>query len=256
MNTSIRDWRPKLWSEFIGSHNQRQIELLRHERLRGICPKPLLIIGPTGCGKTTFGRHLIASHCCPNAISNQGNSCGYCLECQSQGPDFNGNGSRFRHYEIDCTSLATRADISDWLEVCLCEENVACFWDEAHRLGDNDRIEMLLKPVEQFRGIFILAMTHDRASTINSAMRDRLRHVRLSRPTLSEFVDFLEFKVSQWNIDTSRDIINRLVNYSSHSFRECLDKLQLAVHVNNGKLDIAFLESVYEPQPSGLAQYE
>jgi DNA polymerase III gamma/tau subunit len=256
MNTDIRDWRPKLWSDFIGESNQRQIEPLRRECLLGIRPKPLLLTGSVGSAKTSLARHLIASYCCPNANLGDGNPCGRCSECQSQGPDFNGDGSRFRHYEIDCTGLVTRADICEWLEVCFSDERVACFWDEAHRLSDNDKIELLLKPVERFRGLFILAMTNDRLATINAAMLDRLRVIRLSQPTLNEFVNFLESKAPAWNITTSHAVLRQLARNKSQSFRACLDVLQLAVHVNGGTLDMAFLERACAMQPTGLDQYE
>lgn len=86
MNTDLRDWRPKLWSDFIGESNQRQIEPLRRECLLGIRPKPLLLTGAVGSAKTSLARHLIASYCCPNASLGDGNPCGRCSECRSQGP--------------------------------------------------------------------------------------------------------------------------------------------------------------------------
>lgn len=230
MSNEIKFWRPQTWSDFIGTQNSGCIERLQRSVATHTPPPPLLLVGPYGCAKTALARHIIKAHCCPHVTEN-GNPCNApgCEACIRQGPDYNGEGDVYEHYEFDCTRFTAKADVVERLRYVLSAHRPAVFWDEFGALNAN-AMKLLLTAVNDFSGIFIAAMTDEDLAkrTIPPPLFDRLRKVYLTIPTSGELVDFFITKAAGWGVAVDEATVRLMVNASQRSFRTCLDILQAA----------------------------
>ena len=237
----IRTWRPRLWTDYVGEANRRPVRRLQSAVKRREPPRALAFIAPYGAAKTSLARHLIASFCCEN-VSSTGDPCRMCWECMHQGREHNGMGYQLSHWELDCAQFAHRSEVRQTVQTIESEDDAAVFWDEFHRLRDGSAQPMLLKPSEDFHGIWIIAMTDDQYRQMDGQLFERFRKVWLATPTDSELVEFFIRRAPEWGVTASDGIIQLMVDRTQRSFRSCLDLLAAGAENDNRVLDRDTLE--------------
>ena len=245
----IRMWRPRRWQDFVGAANRRTVERLQRAVIRREPPRPMLFIGPYGSAKTSLARHLIASICCENPSAG-GDPCCVCRECVYQGSEHNGMGAKFAHWELDCTRFSDRAEVRQTVLAILAEERVAVFWDEFQRLRVKSAQALLLKPSEDIRGLWMLAMTDDQYRRMDPQLFERFRKVWLTTPTVAETVSFFVGKTIEWQIGASEEIVALMVAATQRSFRSCLDLLAAGAENHDRTLDQKTLEEFLSLDPA------
>ena len=151
-------------------------------------------------------------------------------------------GSAFSHWELDCTAFTDRTEIRQVLHQIQEADHVAVFWDEFQRLRVKSAQSMLLKPSEDTRGLWIVAMTDDQYHQMDPQLFERYRKVWLAIPTAVEMADFLQAKAREWSVTVQREIIDLMVDVTQRSFRSCLNLLAAGAENPDRVLDRATLE--------------
>jgi replication-associated recombination protein RarA len=237
----IKTYRPPTWNAFLGAANRPLIQRLQRAAIRREPPRPLLVVAPYGAGKTSLARHLTAAFCCERP-STSGDPCHKCGECERQGPEHNGEGDAFVHWELDCTRYTDVSEVRKVIQTIEDESKVAVIWDEFARLSVESAQALLLKPTEDVRGIWIVATTVDHYRRMDAQLFERFRKIWLTIPTVNELVDGFMLLLPTFGVLASRDMIELMVRGTQSSFRSCLDILAAAAENENRTLDLATLE--------------
>lgn len=238
----IHLWRPSQWDEFIGAVNKPHVTRLQKCAIRRRLPSPLLLIGPYGCSKTTLARHAINAFCCERP-SASGDPCHSCFECKTQGPDYNGMGREYVHWELDSSQYVDLADIVAIVRSIRAEPSpVAVFWDEFQELKPRGGAGALRKAIEDVKGLWIISTTDEHVQSFDPHLFERLDKVWLSIPTADELVAFFRTKSNEWDIKASDDILRLMVTTTNRSFRTCLKIMAAAAQELDHKLDREILE--------------
>lgn len=251
----IKSYRSRLFEEFIGERNKPAIRRLQREVIAGELPGSILFIAPYGYSKTTLARHLMRARACRRRNPLTGDPCNECDACQRIGPEFNGEGSVYSRWEIDCTHILDKSDMRGWLNTLKQCTHVDVFWDEFHRIAKRQIAEMLLKFAEDFPkyfdGMNIIAITNDHFATMPGPLFDRLRKVYLFRPEVDEMVAWYEKFIVRCGVNDPYQLIRQMVIRSDCSFRACYDLLAAAKENPGSILDRATLDEFLPPMPTG-----
>lgn len=226
----ITIWRPQKSSEIVGSENCRKTQEIMAEVKHGLWRGPLVFVGAYGTCKTSCCRLLARAVCC-SAFQHDGEPCGLCEGCLSQRPDYNGDRHQVRHWEIDCTRIS-RKRLNKLCSEPVVDDRTLLFLDEVTSL-DQVSQSTLLKFVEDYRGILIGASRIDSdrqrlEDVLLPPLCDRLRQVRLHRPTEAEQVHFFADMAKKKDIRAGDSNIRLLVRAAGTSFRKCLRVLSMA----------------------------
>lgn len=138
----INRHRPKTFKEMIGMRST--VDAIEKSILNGEIPNAYLLMGATGCGKTTFARVIARTVMCETY-----NGCGKCSSCETfdKNPD-----SHMSYTEVNCGSDGKIDDIRNLIQLShtspMMGKMRVIVLDEAHRLTPAS-VEALLKPLEE-----------------------------------------------------------------------------------------------------------
>lgn len=249
------EWRPRRIEDLVGRKNEVTIKALQ-AAARARQPLAAVLLGGIGTGKTSAARWLMASYNCLRPDPVTADPCWNCDNCKRCNPEHNGEWLKYWTYEIDATQKFDREKLSKILEDAREASPYMpyfVFTDELTRLDEATAQPVFLKFVEDRKqDVFIAAAMTDEGHTfkrlkIHPALFDRLDRYSFFTPDPGEQVELLQRLLPQWSIDSNADTLHQLVLRTQPSFRECLQKLELAQSVNSGRMDRAFLDQILPP---------
>jgi len=223
----LRQWRPTKFSDFAGKKNQRRLARIQQPLLQGRLPSPLLLVSVYGYGKTSLARLSMKSLCCENRDPITADPCHKCQQCICYGLHYNGYGDPYRRFELDCTRHG-RSELMEELNKHYFDQDKAIFMDEIHCLNDKTCQQVLLKFIEDFRGLFVAAIMEDRLNELIPPLQERLEILQLVPPSVDEMVDFFCLKAPEWKIQAGEVVIRSMVEKTNRSFRASLRILSTA----------------------------
>lgn len=260
-NETISIWRPQRFDEVIGAVNASHLRYLQ-DIARSRRRASLLLLGPKGIAKTSVARLLIKSLHCRQPNPHTADPCLKCENCLAPPEVLDGVRRTFGSWEIDCSQIETRAQLSRVLQEILDDYTVATpvlFADELQRLPEIRVQSVLLKFVEDFdRGVFIAAAMNDGSSShcrkLMPALVERLSKIYFCPPSHDELASFLAQKCPTWGVNATEDGLRSLVIRARGSFRTCLQTIERALVSNAGRLDSRTLASLPPPGPDEPAE--
>jgi replication-associated recombination protein RarA len=246
---NLKLWRPQRFADIVGAVNQpnvRRLQAVAKQRslLKGI------LVGTTGTAKTSVARLLLKSYLCLNRDPLTADPCHECRNCRNANSAHSGERFNFEYWEVDCSQHSVNREYITGLVRDASDAIVPPFliFDELQRLHEEKAQGCLLTFTHDLSdGVFLAATMADfdsdrRCPTgILPALYDRLSKFHFQVPKADEIANFLWAKLDEWNITSTPTDIHELVLLTHCSFRDCLDKLQAAREINDGKLDTQFL---------------
>jgi len=236
LGTSWSNWRAHRWDDVIGNYRMKRFVRALATKIRtayettGKVPLaylcPLLLVGGSRTGKTEMFRMLTRYLMC-NALDADGNPCpDTCPACRER-PDVEGRAGLFAEVVnlragvpidirvLDGGRINTPAAINQFLaNVTEYHDRLTLvFVDEAHRLAPNHGDEMLLKFVEDFRGLVILATANP--EPLDAMLCKRLIVQKTEPPTDSEFAGWIANRCLDFNVPFEDEAIIELVHESN-----------------------------------------
>lgn len=257
------EWRPRRIADFIGRKNQIAIKAL-HTAARERRPLAAVLLGPIGTGKTSLAHWLRCSHNCRRPDPETADPCWKCENCLRCDSQYNGEWLTYWTYEIDATQKLDREALSEIVANARAASPHISTWvfvDELTRLDEATAQPVFLKFVDDRKqDVFLAAAMTDEGYTfrrlkIHPALFDRLDKYYLHTPEIEEQVALLDRLLPTWDINSDLDTLHQLVLRTGQSFRQCLQKLELAQTVNMGRLDRFFLDEVL-PHSSSMSTPE
>lgn len=251
------EWRPRKIADLVGRKNQTARKALQ-TAARERRPLAATLLGPIGTGKTSFARWLKCSYNCLRPDPDTADPCWRCRNCLLCGPDHNGEWLTYWTYELDAAQKVDREALSEIIadaREAAPHAPAFLFVDELTRLDEATAQPVLLKFAEdRKRDVLLAAGMTDEGHTfkrlkIHPALYDRLEKHFLFVPEPGEQVELLDRLLPLWEISSDADTLRQLVLRTRQSFRECLQKLELAQSVNNGRMDRSFLDHILPPPP-------
>ena len=242
----IKEWRPQKFSDFAGATNRRRIRRLQNQLLKGMISTPLLIIGIYGIGKTSLARLILKSLNCINREPETADPCWQCSECKRV-PRLNwGMGAPYRIYINDCANYTRNELLAEIAELRI--DNQCCkpaiFYDELHRLHEKSMQEAMLTFTEDFHGIMLAAVMEDRYGEISPALLERFEKMPLEKPTPTELLEHYLRKMAEWEINSTPETVEFLVEAGGQSLRECQRVIAAAADEEGRNLTIELVEDM------------
>ena len=221
LGTSLSNWRPHRWDDVIGNYRMKRFiralatktrtayETTGRIPLDYLCP--LLLIGCSRSGKTLMFRMLTRYLMC-NELDADGNPCpDTCPACRERA-EVEGRLELFSEVVnlragvpidirvLDGGRINTPSAINQFLESMkdYYDRLTVLFVDEAHRLAPNHGDEMLLKFVEDFRGLVILGTANP--EPLDAMLCKRLIVQKTEPPTDSEFAGWIANRCLDFNV--------------------------------------------------------
>lgn len=223
----IRFDRPTMIDGLIGERNREIVTLFDRWARERVPFPPVLFVGPPGTGKTVVMDLIIRAYRCRSPDRTGEIPCGSCFCCLQDGEDFNGEGTGFVAWQVDCAHSG-RKEVMEYLRAAAGEENPILAFDEIQHLHQRHAQQPLLTYLNRPRGLFMAATMVDEdhqegdpIPDIHRALLDRLRIIRLHRPTVEELVAHFSRKAAIWGLEVEESAIRRIVIGEHGSFRRC-----------------------------------
>lgn len=235
--------RPKYFRDIIGMESTSNT--LEDSIKRGDIPNAFLLLGSTGCGKTTFARVIARAVMCKTH-----DACGKCDSCQladelDSHPDYT---------EINCGVNGKVDEIRNTIQMSNTYPQIGAMrvivLDEVHRLSGAS-LEAILKPLEEpaERTLWILATTESNA--IKDTVKNRCSIIPI-RPAdtdrLSEYLAGLAGEYIDYPSDELKQITESIAQMTGGYIRQALSILDTVIKsylANDGNMDVAeFIENV------------
>ncbi len=222
----IERWIPERWDQIVGNCALKEyfwdmIWCVRKEGHRS--GFNLLATGPSRTGKTSAISFGIKCLGCLNFNFDTMNPCGTCKCCTLNHHLYGNDGwenvvdfldereaptpVRYHYYPVDCTRLS-EADLKSKLaKIRVCNEYLRIVYlDEVHRLSRRFMDERLLKPLEDFRAIWIASSAYVKRDGDNGQSLDKMFQNRFTFritteiPSLDQLVIWLAERCHEWGI--------------------------------------------------------
>lgn len=235
--------RPKRFKDLIGMANTANT--LSDSIERGDIPNAFLLVGATGCGKTTVARIIARTVMCDTH-----NACGKCASCTladelESHPDYT---------EVNCGEHGKVDDIRSLIQMSNTYPQIGkmrvIVLDEVHRLSGASA-EAILKPLEEpaERTLWILATTE--ANAIKDTIKNRCNIIPI-RPAdteqLGEYLadlarDYISYPGEDL-VEMTTEIAQMTGGYIRHALT-ILDTVIKSYLAHDGKMDVEeFLDAV------------
>lgn len=240
----INRHRPKTFKEMIGMRST--VDAIEKSILNGEIPNAYLLMGATGCGKTTFARVIARTVMCETY-----NGCGKCSSCETfdKNPD-----SHMSYTEVNCGSDGKIDDIRNLIQLShtspMMGKMRVIVLDEAHRLTPAS-VEALLKPLEEpsESTLWILATTESQALKDTLKNRCNLVYIKpADREQLSEYLAELAREYMDYAAEELAEITDQIAEITGGYIRSSLSTLDVVIksyRASGGKLDIQeFIQAV------------
>lgn len=242
----INRHRPKTFGEMIGMKST--VDAIEKGILNGEIPNAYLLMGATGCGKTTFSRVIARTVMCETY-----NGCGTCPSCEAfdKNPD-----SHMSYSEVNCGSDGKIDDIRSLIQLSYTSPMMGkmrvIVLDEAHRLTPA-AVEALLKPLEEpsESTLWILATTESQALKDTLKNRCNLVYIKpADREQLSEYLADLARDYMDYTGEDLSEITDEIAEITGGYIRSSLSTLDVVIQkyrATGGKLGIKeFIAEVRE----------
>lgn len=232
------NYRPLKFGQVVGQDIAKK--LIKNALIQQKLPRVIMLYGPSGTGKTTLARLIVAWYVCENRGDDVCGECNMCRAVQ--------NGSLVDMLELDAASNTSIEDIREILDQCTyvpqyAKEKIFVI-DEAHMLSRN-AIAALLKTFEETASHvrFILATTE--LEKIPDAIRSRCFCVPLYSVQADGIRAHLTNLASANNIALEEQACDLLVKLSHGSLREAISMLEQAMLVcKDNKIQLEFLHEI------------
>lgn len=189
-----RKYRPTSLKGYIGNKN---IKDTVQRYLKNGRPQTILLMGNSGCGKTTLARIIAKEYLCENRDDVEG-SCGECPTCLSM-DEYIGYGNAENlpdMYEIDASDKSGKKDIDGMLS-SMEYPPIAGDWkvyiiDEVHSLSEG-AMSRLLKAIEEPPEYVLIIFCTNEPEKLLPTIRNRCQlKLTITKPTISDIVELLE----------------------------------------------------------------
>lgn len=236
--------RPKTFSEMIGM--ETTVKAVEKSIKDGEIPNAYLLMGNTGCGKTTFARVIARAVMCENYTG-----CGECNSCKSfdNNPD-----SHMDYMEVNCGEKGKIEDIRGLIQLGntspMMGQMRVIVLDEAHRLSGASA-EAILKPLEEpaEKTLWILATTESQA--LKDTLKNRCNVISIrpaDRDRLAEYLADLARDYIDYPSEDLMQITEQIAEMTGGLIRSSLSILDTVIksyRATNGKMDVQeFIDEV------------
>ena len=189
-----RKYRPSTFDGYIGNQDNKDT-VMRYLRVNK--PQSMLIMGNSGCGKTTMGRIIEREYLCENRDPELG-ACGECLMCQLMDEYITtGRSDNLPDvYEIDCTESSGKNDI-DTLLSTIDYPAVGGNWklyllDEVHKLSSGAMNRILKVLEEPPEGVLMILCTTNPEQLLDTIKNRCQLKLTVNKPSSAEIVSLLK----------------------------------------------------------------
>lgn len=245
-----RYYRPSSMDEYIG--NTKVKESLRNSLVLGKKrPQTMLLVGNTGCGKTTLARIIASWYMCENP-NEDGSPCGHCIMCENMEEYIKSGRTDLLPdiKEIDSSEKSGKNDMISVLE----EMSYPAYgggWkvyiiDECHALTQGSATAML-KPLEEppENVLIILATTNPEKMLDTIRNRCQLQY-KITKPNTTELSGLLK-KVC---IDNGKDYdlqgLRMICSRADYVIRNALNYLEQVIHSRGSAIGDVVAEEFQE----------
>lgn len=223
-----RKFRPTSFEGYVGNQEVKDT-IIRY--LKKSIPQSVLLMGNSGCGKTTMGRILEREVLCENRDPEHG-ACGECLMCtlmeeyittgrDDDLPDV---------YEIDCTEASGKNDI-DTLLSTIDYPATGGGWkiyllDEVHKLSSgamNRILKVLEEPPEYVLMILCTTNPEQLLDTIKNRCQLKLT---IKKPSSMDLIPLLKRVCLEEGKSYDVQGLRMIVSRSDFVVRDCLNNLE------------------------------
>ena len=238
--------RPKTFSDMIGMEST--VKAVEESVKQGEIPNAYLLMGNTGCGKTTFARVIARAVMCEEFTG-----CGKCQSCIT----FDANPDSHMDYEeVNCGEKGKIEDIRGLIQLGntspMMGKMRVIVLDEAHRLSGASA-EAILKPLEEpaEKTLWILATTESQALKDTLKNRCNLINIRpADREQLAEYLADLARDYIDYPGEDLYQITEQIAEMTGGLIRSSLSILDTVIKTYNatkGDMDVQeFIEEVRE----------
>lgn len=232
--------RPNRFSEVIG--NREPVERITNAIANDRVPPVVFVTGPTGVGKTTFGRIVARAKICKDRKPGEFEPCGHCANCRVILDDFLCGLDIYE--EIDANEL-THERLFEWRHLAIKPEMVL-FIDEVQDL-EPSQMRKLRKMIEGLRATMILTTTH--RDELEDALLNRLKsyEYRLARPTADDVVEFLERRCRELGVQFSdQSQLARVAEALNCEMRPCAEfPRKVLAETSDQRISDSYLDHVF-----------
>lgn len=237
--------RPMTFADLIGM--KAQADSLATSIERGEVPNAYVLLGSTGCGKTTVGRIIARTVMC-----ELGTACGECDSCKhAESSDLS---SHVDYTEINCGVAGKVDDIRGIIQLAdqrpMIGRMRVILLDEIHRLTPQ-AAEALLKPLEEPSEQTLWILATSEANSVKQTIKNRCEFIPI-RPVdadvLGEYLANLARDYLDIPGEDLVDIATEIANVSGGFIRDSLALMNSTIKMYNshtGEVDLEdFLEEV------------